>query len=1341
MKNLEHLRREPDWPDTAGEILIPELPHFLSQTLFKRPTRPVDEVLLEILRLERFLLLSGPPNSGKRTLVLALVKRWSEDWDNRLLTVHWEDCAGLTTLPNEIALGTLRRNNSQDEPNLYVLADCESLMADFGRSWQLFFEQLRGVFIVLTVNKYAEDLESEDLFVWARSKPTEQKTIEWLADQEVVKALLTGSSKYPDRAILEQDVNKHFHKTFDGIKGSANLRKVRQFLESRSNRIDEWIAIRPVVGQDVTAEKELRTDLSGFLRKEQLRLDELCELASGRKLRQIFIKRVVLDLAGDPTLLEQPEVRIPHDARKQTKWEQVAEDLGVAILLADAGYGKTISLPEEVRNRCHSATDLLEQPDNDIELVELAFYCDANELADILVRQDLSFLDSVVVLISRKHGDHSDAVQNFLRKRLEDGKVLLAIDALDEIPDKIDGYSCIPRDVLRDRLLADIRSDIPHPLLLSSRRIGYRSDFLPSTVAREWLLLPFTEPQVLDAARKWSAGVPELQEQFDQLRRTPPIQELLQIPILLMMTAQLGEDALRRGEKVPKLARRSDLYEKSLHRLERRWADRMNKRGQKPTRSQEAQFLPFVEELAWRLWQQNMRSSHFSALEILHEIDRIDGYGGLQQRDLLQDICEAGLLTRPEKQASNPEYAFLHKTILEYLVARYLARGGDRSQFLSDLPTQVRRYASSPQAHVVLWMLAGLLPNANSLLTELNAWVEEQLSESKSEINFHSPDLAPLLVDCLFECQAESIDSALRQAIWGVATRALEAMQRRLRSKELRWKWLADWSLVYRVLRTIELNETTSNGAREIRTLLEELKAGDKDLQRGGILPEGIVLNVEARLRAALLSRTAPVRWLAVWTIGAFEERGRQEVSQTLSAEIRNILRCDADPYVRAVAARALAQIHYPQALEVLKEALEGNCEVNASGAASGLANIRPMKPDVIQILKSKAAALLEQANAHQRDSLLSSVLGALASLVDEAWDAKKDNRYAADELGAVLKDTGLTDIFRRAFEVDSTRVRATAASALGKLHSSDAWVKLFTFLDAPRTQTSSDNLRASVCFALQQLSTTVDDRELPGAFALFARLLRDKTEPWQVRRPAASALGNIAVRGFTTRELIDSLMSGAKDQDEAVAKSCLYSLLRMESDLVFEPLWGFVLGFPSRRQLVCQIVFEHPNRAGLVVLDLLLDLDNRPEVVAAAVSAISRACERAERQKESYAADVDLLNRLAERHIALLARSLPPKLLAAVVSVLVELYKLLLRLRPPKLDSLRRRIREVASGLIIHEWEDVAANAWFLLGSVGDRGDLETFEKMKSNMPDGKVRRFAQGGMDFLAQRLNKRR
>jgi hypothetical protein len=93
------------------------------------------------------------------------------------------------------------------------------------------------------------------------------------------------------------------------------------------------------------------------------------------------------------------------------------------------------------------------------------------------------------------------------------------------------------------------------------------------------------------------------------------------------------------------------------------------------------------------------------------------------------------------------------------------------------------------------------------------------------------------------------------------------------------------------------------------------------------------------------------------------------------------------------------------------------------------------------------------------------------------------------------------------------------------------------------------------------------------------------------------------------------------------------------------------------------------------------------------------------------------------------------------VVSVLVELYKLLLRLRPPKLDSLRRRIREVASGLIIHEWEDVAANAWFLLGSVGDRGDLETFEKMKSNMPDGKVRRFAQGGMDFLAQRLNKRR
>lgn len=146
---------------------------------------------------------------------------------------------------------------------------------------------------------------------------------------------------------------------------------------------------------------------------------------------------------------------------------------------------------------------------------------------------------------------------------------------------------------------------------------------------------------------------------------------------------------------------------------------------------------------------------------------------------------------------------------------------------------------------------------------------------------------------------------------------------------------------------------------------------------------------------------------------------------------MQNLLHNDPNPHVRSVAARTLSQIQEPRALELLKAALNGECQVTASGAALGLRNLKPMTAEVIGILKSKAKLLLEKSSPDSRAPLLSALIGSLEVLVHEVWEAEREKKSndVVKPVRALLRDAEIGRIFLSALEQPSAQVKASAVS------------------------------------------------------------------------------------------------------------------------------------------------------------------------------------------------------------------------------------------------------------------------------------------------------------------------
>jgi formylglycine-generating enzyme required for sulfatase activity len=303
--------------------------------------------------------------------------------------------------------------------------------------------------------------------------------------------------------------------------------------------------------------------------------------------------------------------------------------------------------------------------------------------------------------------------------------VVLILDALDEVPSR-DGLHILAR-----RAVMRLAASTPARILLASRPLGYSTAplgrYLGPDVA-EFELMKFSEGEVARVIQAWfHKRVPLLRRLQIALRRSPTLIDEARNPLLLSFICMLNET---RGEDI--IANRTLLYEFVLRLLlEGRWRDFGLLMPESRIRAKQR----VLELIAWHFsTHRNTWWDHLAGDEIDGALDKLPDAQklwttwrtewGEHYEGPLWELSEwDGILVKGriavDGMASAIPYAFLHRTIQEFLVARFLLR---RYREAGLAAPEIEEFLSTkifdPQWYVVVLILieqAMLLPTQESL--------------------------------------------------------------------------------------------------------------------------------------------------------------------------------------------------------------------------------------------------------------------------------------------------------------------------------------------------------------------------------------------------------------------------------------------------------------------------------------------------------------------------------------------------------------------------------------------------------------------------------------------------
>src|SRR5262249_17481966 len=140
--------------------------------------------------------------------------------------------------------------------------------------------------------------------------------------------------------------------------------------------------------------------------------------------------------------------------------------------------------------------------------------------------------------------ENAQRVRRWLLEAMQEGRFLLAVDGLDEVP-----HTGKLRRLLEGLQEFHARHQRTR-LWLSSRRSGYLGPALAIARHDHFALEPLDDEQMERFAHRWlrtGAGA-----FLEGVRGRPELWELLRTPLMLRLACQLAERAQARGERLPR---------------------------------------------------------------------------------------------------------------------------------------------------------------------------------------------------------------------------------------------------------------------------------------------------------------------------------------------------------------------------------------------------------------------------------------------------------------------------------------------------------------------------------------------------------------------------------------------------------------------------------------------------------------------------------------------------------------------------------------------------------------------------------------------------------------------
>ncbi|MDX3611311.1 NACHT domain-containing protein [Streptomyces europaeiscabiei] len=371
--------------------------------------------------------------------------------------------------------------------------------------------------------------------------------------------------------------------------------------------------------------------------------------------------------------------------RGDVGWARAIQDVPVAVLLADAGYGKTWLLRHQGIRVCQDAVSALDEG-ADPERIAVPLWVHADRLARHWQRgvpEREALVSAALEELRLAPASHS-SIRRFLTRRLDPAmpSVHVFVDAYDEVFD----------DTLRDALgealrwmAGLVRADSGARILLSSRPAGFASPFigLPGTTADDaaqprFLYLGVLEEQQI--RRLWERWYDARGRDAVPGARLDPvlapgsaIRRYAGVPLIAAFCAWVAED----DQVAP---HRSGLYGQVVDKFfALPWKDRAapgvgSPRTDPALRHRTSRAL---EELGWRM---AVSGPHWrDAIDVVHADDILtEAFGpalasGDRSRSF-EAVRHLGILAQPGL-ADNVEPApltWVHRSIHQFMVARRL---------------------------------------------------------------------------------------------------------------------------------------------------------------------------------------------------------------------------------------------------------------------------------------------------------------------------------------------------------------------------------------------------------------------------------------------------------------------------------------------------------------------------------------------------------------------------------------------------------------------------------------------------------------------------------------------
>ena len=382
---------------------------------------------------------------------------------------------------------------------------------------------------------------------------------------------------------------------------------------------------------------------------------------------------------------------------------KVIEDHQKLMVLGKPGAGKSTFL-QHVIIECNNG-DLLS--DHVPILIKLRDYVRK-------ARRDNNF--------SFKHYIYSffkDVSQQELEVLLNDGRVLLLLDGLDEVP-----------EANMDRVIDEIDYLIEdHPLIrfiVTCRILGGKYKFNNFTYAE---IADFLKPQIISFSEKWFAasynnnlekGKIKAQKFMNKLKlpENKQIYELVKTPLLLSLVCKIF------SFKHQFYSQRYKVYEQGIEILLSKWDEsRRIKRDQLYKDLNIEEKVKLLSYIAYRKFEQEQYLL-FEKKEILQYIS---DYLDIPEEDshaVLTSIIQQHGFLIPRAQLI---YSFSHLTFQEYFIAKWYVENKDYQRKLIDCITKNTKNSGKQ----VLFIFVEMLPQCDSFLVSLKKQIDAFLESDE----------------------------------------------------------------------------------------------------------------------------------------------------------------------------------------------------------------------------------------------------------------------------------------------------------------------------------------------------------------------------------------------------------------------------------------------------------------------------------------------------------------------------------------------------------------------------------------------------------------------------------